>query len=244
MQPSDGSPTINIVQLYPHDMNIYGDWGNVLTLKKRAEWHGYSVKIHNYNTGDAFPADVDLIVGGGGQDSGQSKVHEDLLTLGSTLKTLAVDDVPMLMICGMYQLFGHEFLMSNGDTLSGIGLLDVVTQAGDTRMIGNIVTTSEQFGEIIGYENHSGQTTLGPLVTPLGIVTKGDGNNGRDKTEGARYHNVIGTYLHGSLLPKNPKIADWLIQKAVERAFGGFSRRQIDDSLAQKARAVALERPR
>lgn len=237
-------PTLRILQLYPRDMNIYGDWGNVLTLKRRAEWHGYGVEIHDYNVGDVFPTEVDLIVGGGGQDSGQAKIYQDLLSISSSLKTLAVDDVPMLMICGMYQLFGHEFLMNDGSTLSGIGILDVTTKASSKRMIGNIVTSSPEFGKIVGYENHSGQTMLGEDAVPLATVIKGDGNNGIDHTEGARYRNVIGTYLHGSLLPKNPAIADWLIARAAERAFGAFLPHTIDNSLAEKARAAAMNRPR
>lgn len=236
--------TLRILQLYPRDMNIYGDWGNVLTLMRRAEWHGLKPEIINYNIGDTFPDGVDVIIGGGGQDSGQSKIHENLLAIAPKLKFLADNDTPMLMICGLYQLFGHDFLMNNGQTLTGIGILDVHTVAGDSRMIGNIVTKSDEFGEIVGYENHSGSTSLGPNALPLGTVIKGDGNNGDDGTEGARYHNIIGTYLHGSLLPKNPAIADWLITQAATRKFGTFTPRKIDDQLAEKARAVATKRPR
>lgn len=237
-------PTIRILQLYPRDMNIYGDWGNVLTLKRRIEWHGYGVQIIDYNVGDEFPTEIDMIIGGGGQDSGQARIHQDLLAIGGTLKDLAVDNVPMLMVCGLYQLFGHEFRMSDGSTLAGIGLLDVTTNASTKRMIGNIVTSSPEFGELVGYENHSGQTMLGKDAKPLATVIKGDGNNGSDRTEGARYQNVIGTYLHGSLLPKNPAVADWLIARAAERAFGAFHPRALDNSLAEKARAVAMNRPR
>jgi len=236
--------TFRILQLYPRDMNIYGDWGNVLTLMRRAEWHGLKPEIINYNVGDPFPDEVDLIVGGGGQDSGQSKIHEDLLAIAPKLEQLAQSGIPMLMICGLYQLFGHDFLMNNGQTLTGIGILDVHTEASNKRMVGNIVTRSDEFGEIVGYENHSGATTLGPDATPLGTIIKGDGNNGDDGTEGARYRNVIGTYLHGSLLPKNPALADWLISQAATRKFSDFVPQKIDDSLAQKARAIAIKRPR
>ena len=111
-------------------------------------------------------------------------------------------------------------------------------------MIGNIVTTSEEFGLIVGYENHSGQTTLGPHAMPLGKVIRGAGNNGKDETEGARYKNVIGTYLHGSLLPKNPLLADWLIEQAITRKYGDFSPTVIEDRFAELARDIALARPR
>lgn len=235
---------INLLQLYPKDMNIYGDWGNTLVLKKRLEWHGYNVNLLEYNPGDTFPADVDLIVGGGGQDSGQTKIGTDLLKIGPKLQQLADDNVPMLLICGLYQQFGHFFKTKDGDSIKGIGLLDIETVGGDERMIGNIVTTSEEFGLIVGYENHSGQTTLGPNATPLGKVIRGAGNNGKDEQEGARYKNVIGTYLHGSLLPKNPVMADWLIEQAVTLKYGDFTPNVIEDRFAEKAREIALTRPR
>lgn len=238
------TPSIRLLQLYPDAMNIYGDWGNTLTLKKRLEWRGYSVELLAYNPGDNWPEQVDIIVGGGGQDSGQSKIQDDLLSIGPKLKALADDDVPMLVICGLYQLFGQFFETREGEVIKGIGLLDIETHGGDERMIGNIVTNSNQFGEIVGYENHSGLTTLGDNVEPFAEVIRGAGNNGQDATEGARYKNVIGTYLHGSLLPKNPAVADFLIAKALERRLGTTTIEPFDDSLADKARSVAKSRPR
>ena len=236
--------TITVLQLYPNDMNIYGDWGNVLVVKRRAEWHGYAPKLIEYNQGDTFPDDVDMILGGGGQDSGQDKIEKDLLKIGGRLKELAEKDVPMLFICGLYQLVGKSFKTQDGHSIKGISLLDVETIAGPERLIGNIVTESSQFGEIIGYENHSGQTFLGENVSPLGKVVKGAGNNGQDGTEGARYRNVIGTYLHGSLLPKNPTIADFLIEQAVTNKYGDFTPTVIEDRFAEQARAIASKRPR
>lgn len=235
---------LTIVQLYAQSMNIYGDWGNVLVLKKRAEWHGHTVRVIEHNVGDAFTHEADIIVGGGGQDSGQIAVQADLQRIAPRLKELADNGVPMLLICGLYQLFGHSFKTSSGDIIEGIGLLDLETHAGPTRLIGNTVLTSEEFGEIIGYENHSGQTFLAKGSTPLGSVLLGAGNNGQDQTEGVRYRNIIGTYLHGSLLPKNPRIADFLIEQAAIQKFGSFTPGVIDDSLATKARAVAKKRPR
>lgn len=235
---------INLLQLYPKDMNIYGDWGNTLTLKRRLEWHGYRVNLIDYNPGDTFPKDVDLIIGGGGQDSGQNIIGKDLLAQGDKLKALAEDGVPMLMICGLYQLFGHYFKTKDGVTIPGIGLLDVTTVGGPERLIGNIVTSNDDFGLIIGYENHSGLTMLGNAVTPLGTVIRGAGNNVTDEGEGARYKNVIGTYMHGSLLPKNPAIADWLIEQAVTRKYGDFQPMVIDDRFAELARDIAARRPR
>ncbi|MET0979647.1 MAG: glutamine amidotransferase [Candidatus Saccharimonadales bacterium] len=236
--------TITILQLYPRDMNIYGDWGNTLVLKRRLEWHGYSVNLTEYNPGDTFPTNVDLIVGGGGQDSGQDVIQNDLLAIGPQLTKLANDGMPMLMICGLFQLFGKFFKTQDGHVIEGIGLLDLETHAGSERLAGNIITKSDTFGEIIGYENHSGQTFLGKNVTPLGKVIKGAGNNGQDDSEGAQYKNVIATYMHGSLLPKNPAIADFLIEKAATRKYGEFTPTVIDDRFAELAREVASKRPR
>lgn len=235
---------IVILHLYPRDMNIYGDNGNVLVLKRRLEWYGYSPVVLPHNPGDKLPAVVDIIIGGGGQDSGQEKVYEDLQIIGPKLKEWAIQGVPMLMVCGLYQLFGHYFKTLSGSTLSGVGILDVTTKGSNERLIGNIVSESPEFGEIIGYENHSGQTTLGPNAKPLATVIKGAGNNSQDGHEGARFNNVIGTYLHGAILPKNPQIADFLIRIAAEKRYGDFSYDIIDDSLANHARDIARRRPR
>ena len=237
---------LNILELYPKDMNIYGDSGNVLVLKKRAEKRNISVNILSYNIGDSFPKNVDIVVAGGGQYSGQEKVNKDLLKIKDKLKKLAENYTPMLLICGSYQLFGNYFRTNEGKVLKGIGILNAYTEATNERMVGNIITESVPFGEIIGYENHSGKTTLEGDTLPLGLVKLGAGNNGEDNTEGARYKNVIGTYLHGSLLPKNPKIADFLISEAMAKKYpDDFTKlKALDDSLADKARKVAITRPR
>ncbi len=235
---------IRLLQLYPSEMNIYGDWGNTLTLKRRLEWRGYKVELLEHHPGAAFPADVDLIVGGGGQDSGQDKIKDDLVKIGPQLQKLADDDVPMLMICGLYQLFGRFFQTNKGEKIKGIGIFKLETYGGPKRLIGNIVINSDEFGEIIGYENHSGLTNIDEDQASLGTVVKGDGNNGEDGSEGARYKNVIGSYLHGSLLPKNPKLADFLIAKAIEKKYGKVELQPVNDSLVNQAREVAKSRPR
>lgn len=237
-------PTLNVLQLYPRDMNIYGDWGNVLTVMRRAQWHGYDVTLHEYNPGDAFPTDIDIVMGGGGQDAGQDIIQNDLLKIGPKLHELADAHTPMLVICGLYQLFGNFFKTKDGHEIQGIGVFNLETHGGPERMIGNIVTHSPEFGDIIGYENHSGQTFLGEGVQPLGRVRRGAGNNGQDEFEGARHRFVIGSYLHGSLLPKNPMLADWLIEKAAIKKYGDFTPSVIDDRFAQAARSIAAERPR
>lgn len=233
-----------IVSLYPRDMNIYGDRGNVLALARRAEAHGISPRIIEVNPGDPWPEQVDIVLGGGGQDSGQGRVAADLAERGPVIQALAADGTPMLMICGLYQLFGHRFVTQTGEELLGIGVLDVETRGGDERMIGNIVIDSDDFGEIIGYENHSGDTVLGPKSQPLGRVLQGAGNNPRDGVEGARTQNVIGSYLHGSLLPKNPAISDFLIGVAARRRYGSFEPRAGVDATAERARQAAKRRPR
>ena len=239
--------TITIIQLYPKDMNLYGDWGNTLVFKKRLEWRGFDVEIIDHNPGDATDFSTgDIFVGGGGQDAGQLAIQDDLLSRGEELKNLASNGVPMLLICGMYQLFGRQFVTNDGSVIRGIGVLPVETTAGEERLIGNITLESEQFGTIVGYENHSGQTFLDDTVQPLGKVVRGAGNNTTDGTEGVRFNNVIATYLHGSLLPKNPTIADFLIAKALERrGISTDNLKPLDvDTLAQTAQQVAAERPR
>ena len=240
---SDSKRELKVLHLYPNEMNIYGDWGNVLTILKRAQWHGYAPKLVEHHPGKAFPKDVDIIIGGGGQDSGQDVVQEDLLKIGDLLHTLADQDVPMLMICGMYQLFGRFFKTVDGKTLQGIGIFAAETHGGPKRLIGNTVTETP-FGELIGYENHSGLTLLDDDQPALGRIIKGAGNNGQDKTEGAIYRCVFGSYLHGSLLPKNPVFADALIEAAAIHRHGSFESTVIEDRFAEMARAVAKKRPR
>lgn len=235
---------ITIVHLYPREMNIYGDYGNILTLKRRLEWNGFDPRIIGHHPGRPFPKTVDMIVGGGGQDSGQAKVQADLLEIGDTLKLLAHDGTPMLVICGLYQLFGRFFRTKEGSTIQGIGLFKAETHGGPKRLIGNTVVESQLFGELIGYENHSGLTILDNDQPALGRVIKGKGNNGEDTTEGAIYNHVFGSYLHGSLLPKNPVIADELIRVAVTNRYGPFKPRELDDTFATYAREVAKRRPR
>lgn len=234
---------IKILYLYPHEMNIYGDWGNVLTLARRLQWHGYTPKILQYSPGEKLPMEADIIVGGGGQDSNQLLVEKDLQRIKPALIKLANAGVPMLVVCGLYQLFGKFFKTADDKTLKGIGIFNFETYAGPKRLVGNVIVETP-FGELIGYENHSGKTMLDASQAALGTVKKGCGNNSTDKTEGAVYKNVYGTYLHGSLLPKNPAFADALIEKAVTRRYGEFEPGVIDDSFAEKARAIAKTRPR
>lgn len=236
---------LRILELYPADMNVYGDRGNGLAVQLRAKQWGLRPELLQHNVGDTFPDDVDLVLGGGGQDSGQLRVASDLPWIRTPLTRLAMDGVPMLMVCGMYQLFGHEYVTPDGQVVPGLSLLDVATRAGADRLTGNVTINSPQLGELIGYENHSGQTTLGQQARPLGRVVKGMGNNGEDGTEGARAGTVIGTYLHGPVLPKNPRVTDWLIGQAVRRRHPGFQEPALtSDPRTERARQQSRGRPR
>lgn len=238
--------SIRIIQLYPRDMNLYGDWGNVLVLKKRLEWRGFAVAIIDHNPGDTTDFSIgDIFVGGGGQDSGQTVIQDDLLARGEELCQLVAGGAPMLLICGMYQLFGRRFVTGDGTEIRGIGALPVETRASEERLIGNITLESKQFGTIVGYENHSGQTFLDEGATPLGQVVRGAGNNLTDGHEGVLHHHVIATYLHGPILPKNPRLADFLIAKALERKGLNTELTPLPiDRLAAKAHDVAQGRNR
>lgn len=243
------TPTLSICQLYPADMNMYGDWGNVLTLARRAEAQGLNVEIREHNIGDATDfASVDLIVGGGGQDSAQLKAHADLVKQATALKQLAEAGLPMLVVHGMYQLFGKQVETTSGEIVQGIGIFDAVTTLAKERLLGNITVDTPDFGKLIGYENHLGSTTLSGGTMPLGTCPKGMGNNETDGTEGARAFNVIGTYLHGALLPKNPVLADFLIDTAIQRKEPSWATEVAEDpalvELTEKARKVAASRPR
>lgn len=232
--PTTGKGEVHLVHLYPREMSIYGDLGNTRCLAARLSWHGYTPVVHNHHPGAPWPERADLLLGGGGQDSGQVRVQDDLAAQADRLRGLAADGVPMLMICGMYQLFGETFVTVEGERLPGLGILDVTTRGNATRMIGPVVLDTD-FGPVVGYENHSGSTVLGEGQQPFGRVRHGMGNNGSDGTEGARTHHVVGSYLHGPILPANPALADGLLEIAARRATGQWVPGVVDDSTARQA---------
>jgi len=236
---------LNILHLYPKEMNLYGDHGNVLAIKRRAQWRNIEVNVIKYEPGAKIPNDIDIIFGGGGQDSGQSEIEADLQKIAPKLQNLIEDGAPCLVICGLYQLFGRYFKTAEGQKINGVNILDITTNAGPTRLIGNISINSYGFGKIVGYENHSGLTSLGPKAKAFGQVIMGAGNNGEDGTEGCRYKNCFGTYLHGPILPKNPKFTDFLIASAIQRKTGKeASLKPLDDEIERKAHIAAASRPR
>lgn len=212
----NGKRTLHIGWLYPSKMNIYGDRGNVIVLSRRAAWRGIEPRVIDLDIGDEIPDDIDVFFFGGGQDQEQIAVSNDLAgEKGERLRRAIEHGAAALTVCGGYQLFGHVYRPHDAATLPGIGVFDLETVAGNERFIGNVVAESA-WGELIGFENHSGLTWLGSGVEPMGQVVHGRGNNGTDGTEGARYRNALGCYLHGSILPKNPVLADWLIARGLE----------------------------
>ncbi len=233
--------------LYGDLMNIYGDTGNIIALKKRAEWRGIEVVVKNISIGDRIPTrqvgtQIDLYFFGGGQDQQQALVAKDLQKKAKVIRAEIERGVPLLSVCGGYQLLGDFYKPHKGPKLPGIGLFPAYTLASYDRMIGNIVVNS-MFGDLVGFENHSGKTHLKKGTVSLGMVKKGFGNNGKDKTEGCMYKNAIGCYMHGSLLPKNPKLADWLLKKALEIKYGKkIELVPLNDSLERQAHNVAFKR--
>ncbi len=240
-------PTITLAHLYPREMNIYGDTGNVIVLRRRLEWRGISAQVVPVSVGDRLPHDADILLGGGGQDAAQGEIGVDFAARASQLRAMADDGVVMLAICGSYQMLGHAFVTQDGRHIEGTGVLDVITHGQAERLIGNnYVDTAETIGAglLVGYENHSGLTTLGSDARPLGSTQPGRGNNGKDRTEGAVRDNVIGTYLHGPVLAKSPGLADELLRRALARRGADATLAPLDDRLAERAARVAAGRPR
>jgi len=266
---------LRIAHLYPEQMNIYGDRGNILALRQRCAWRGIDVDLLAVGVGREVDwAEVDIAFFGGGQDSGQALIAEDfVMRHGPALRAAIDEGLVLLSICGGYQLLGHYFLTYTGEKLPGVGALDVHTVGGDVRLIGNIVVETDlttdhrpmpssaakgpttkgdgssvvgrrpSVVKLVGFENHSGRTYLGPGAKPLGLVLAGHGNNGEDGSEGAVYRNAFGCYMHGSLLPKNPQFADYLIGLALERRYGPLvALTPLHDYLELAAQRTMVER--
>lgn len=239
---------LSICYLYASGMNVYGDRGNVTTLVQRSRWRGIDVEVVERGVGESGRLDsFDLIFAGGGQDRDQLAVSRDLQgDAGRALRDAIDAGVVVLTVCGTYQLLGAYFKTGNGETLPGIGVFDAWTIAGSQRHIGDaLVRCATETGEaieLVGFENHSGRTFLGPAGTALGNVVIGAGNNGEDETEGARYRNAFGTYLHGPLLPKNPSFADYLLELALSRRPDACALAPLDDALEREAHRRMVER--
>lgn len=261
MNLSSENKLFYLTHLYAKEMSVYGDMGNILALRYRLEKLGFTVIYQEVNQKDRMPEKNDFYFIGGGQDKEQFFIFQDLLSKKENLiKDLEIG-VPMLAICGGYQLLGKKFFTGEGLEIDGIGILPVITKAPDnsvkSRCIGNILVKADLPGLeniiLVGFENHSGQTyfdnTSDKESMPIGKVISGFGNNSVEKLEGCVYKNVIGTYMHGSCLPKNPELSGYLLKKALEvkakREHSpeysiNFS--QIDDSIANLAKEILIKR--
>jgi lipid II isoglutaminyl synthase (glutamine-hydrolysing) len=236
---------LRVLSLYPEQMNIYADRGNIVFLQRRCEWRGIGFSHAGAGPGERVdPNAHDLFYIGGGQDRDQKMVAADMVDSKRNDLAAAVDcGAVMLAVCGGYQLLGHSYQLGE-EKLPGLGLADLETvREPGPRLIGNVAIESDLGGgpEVLaGFENHGGRTYLGTGVHPLGKVLKGHGNNGRDKIEGVRRHNLIGTYLHGPLLPKNAWLADHLIALALGRRYGTRPELEpLEDGLERAAHASA-----
>ena len=238
---------LRLLALYPEQMNIYADRGNILFLRRRCEWRGIEFRYAAAGPGESFaPGAHDLLYLGGGQDRDQRAVAADMV--GGKREPLAAavgDGAVLLAVCGGYQLLGHSYQLG-AERLPGLGLVDAETVRGDgPRLIGNVAIEVDLGAgprTVAGFENHGGRTRLGPGAEPFGRVLSGFGNNGEDGFEGVRRDNLIGTYLHGPLLPKNAWLADELIARALERRHGTRPQLEpLDDTLERAAHEGARQ---
>ena len=214
---------LTLGHLYPDQLNLYGDRGNILTLRRRCQLRGIELRVVELGIGDALaPDEYDMLFIGGGQDKEQTPVAQDLHEMkGIGLWAAIEDDMPVLAVCGGYQLLAHYYRPARGPDMRGLGVFDAWTihKGAQTPRCTGDVAISWNGSTLVGFENHGGRTFLGTAI-PLGKVLKGCGNNAEDHSEGAVYRNAYGTYMHGSLLPKNPHFADYLIALALERTYG------------------------
>jgi len=235
--------TLTLAHLYPKLLNIYGDYGNVLTLKKRCEWRDIELFVDEIDIGDPLKS-YDMYFIGGGQDLQQIEVAKALKINQNFYREEKHRNAVFLSICGGYQLLGRYYSPADGEKLDGVGLLDAYTVASKNRFIGNVTAETDFLSKrtLVGFENHSGLTYLDGDTKPISKVLIGHGNNGEDNTEGARSFNVFGTYLHGPFLPKNPHFADYLIELALNNKYGESNLEKIDDTLEYYAHASVLHK--
>lgn len=235
---------LRVAHLYAHYLNIYGDRGNIIAMTRRCQWRNLQVEVRATALKELFDHDYfDFYFIGGGQDKQQQVIAEDLRGMQDVLRKSIEGGAVILSVCGGYQLLGHYYKPHEGPELKGISLVDAHTVAGNRRMIGNVVIRREDGSTLVGFENHSGRTFLGDGVSALGKVLVGNGNNGDDGLEGVAQAvgsgKVYGTYLHGSLLPKNPVLADEIIKHALRRRYGEIELSSLDDQVESKAHEYA-----
>ncbi|MBN2945012.1 MAG: glutamine amidotransferase [Collinsella sp.] len=239
---------MRIVYLYPDALNLYGDGGNVIALERRCAWRGIPVRVDEVRMGEVLDLhDADIVMMGGGSDRDQLAVAHELLAQKDKVAAYVEDGGSLLAICGSYQLLGRSYYMGE-DRIEGLGIIAAETVRGSNRLIGNVAVKTDLAPEpFVGFENHGGRTLLDADATPLGTsVVTGTGNNGDDGFEGLIYKGVIGTYLHGPALPKNPELADWLITHALERrgdaqATALLPLKPLDDTYEHAAHDAAMK---
>ncbi|MGI6069190.1 MAG: type 1 glutamine amidotransferase [Blautia sp.] len=233
---------ITIGHLYPDLLNLYGDRGNIQCLMKRCIWRGIEAQTITYELEDVIDfSQLDIVLLGGGSDREQRLVCEKLQSIQPQFKEYVENGGVVIAICGGYQLLGKYYKTAEG-TMKGLDLVDLYTEQGEGRLISNIVLQSELFDmPVVGFENHGGRTHIGSCQ-PLGKVLYGSGNDGVSGYEGVVYKNVIGTYLHGPLLPKNPQLADELILRALRRKDAGAVLEPLDDSQEKEANDYVYHR--
>ncbi len=239
-------PNLRLGHLYPSLMNVYGDRGNIKCLQRRCALRNISLEISHLEIGDSVdPDQFDILFMGGAQDHEQRLVAADLADHKSGPLREAVEmGVAFLAVCGGYQLAGRFYRGAEGEEITGAGIFDLYTlHPGESakRLIGNL-TADWEGGTLVGFENHGGRTFLGPQAEPLARVVRGFGNDGASGFEGARYKNAFGCYLHGPVLPKNPALADRIIELAMERRYGKSVLAPLDDTMELRAHAEALSR--
>ena len=240
---------LKIGWLYPELMSIYGDRGNIIALEKRCNWRGIETEVIRLELGfsEAKLNECDILLMGGAQDKQQETVAKDLFKKADVLKSLIEHGVPGLYICGAYQFLGNYYEEANGEKIKGLGIFDLYTKnpgEGSKRLTGNIAfECSTLKSRLIGFENHGGRTYLGKNIKPFGKIIRGYGNNGEDNTEGALYKNSFGTYSHGPILPKNPKLTDYLIEEALKLKYNKeIKLKNLEDLLEEKARMTIAKR--
>jgi len=241
--PDGDGMRLRLAHLYADVMNVYGDRGNAIALRYRCEARDIALDVDGIGIGEAFdPGEYDLVIIGGGEDREQRRIADDLAGRGPAIRSAIEEGLPALAVCGGFQLFGERYVDADGGVLPGIGVFRMETRhpgEGAERAIGNVLLQTG-FGEVVGFENHGGRTWLDDGQEPFGTVIAGRGNNGKDGSEGARVGNAIGTYLHGSLLPKNPGVADFLLGTALARRYGeGTTLAPLDGVLEESARTAA-----
>ena len=237
---------VRVAHLYPDYLNIYADRGNIAVLAKRAAWRGIELEVRAVSLGDPLVAgEHDLLYIGGGQDREQALVAPDLAARGDALREVIAGGAAVLAVCGGYQLFGRFYRDQAGVELPGAGVFDLHTTAGNRRMIGDVLLDCDWAGRTLaGFENHAGRTILDDGAEPLGRVVSGFGNDGDSGAEGCRVGRVVGTYLHGPLLPRNPWFADWVLAQALAHATGGEAHElpPLADELEHEAHEIASRR--